>query len=80
MFIVCCKYTNFNYMLYYILGVFYYFVILFGFGEVRGGRYFTTTTLLISDPSPVSPKRALQNKRRKTFILYCRSAAYLIKR
>ena len=37
------------------------------FGEVKGGRYFTTT-LLTSDPSPVSPKNLIKRAKRE-FIL-----------
>ena len=66
MFIVCCKYTNIYYKLYYILDVFF-IISLFNsaFGEVKGGRYFTTTTLLISDLSPVSPKNPIKREKNK---------------
>ena len=65
MFIVCCKYTN----IYYKLCIYWIFFIisLFNsvFGEVKGGRYFTTTTLLISDLSPVSPKNLIKREKNK---------------
>ena len=67
MFIVCCKYTN----IYYKLCIYWIFFIisLFNsvFGEVKGGRYFTTT-LLTSDLSPVSPKNLIKRAKRE-FIL-----------
>ena len=68
MFIVCCKYMNINYRLYYILDIFF-IISLFNsvFGEVKGGRYFTTT-LLTSDLSPVSPKNLIKRAKRE-FIL-----------
>lgn len=68
MFIVRCKYTNINYMLYYILDIFLLFRYLIQFLEkLKGGRYFTTT-LLTSDLSPVSPKNLI--KRAKNKLVY----------
>ena len=61
MFIVCCKYTNIYYKLYCISDIFLLFRYFIRFLEKLVGRYFTTTKLLISDLSPVSPKgRALK--------------------
>ena len=67
MFIVRCKYTNINYRLYYILDIFIISLFNSVFGEVKGGRYFTTT-LLTSDLSPVSPKNLI--KRAKNKLVY----------
>ena len=65
MFIVRCKYTNINYRLYYILDIFIISLFNSVFGEVKGGRYFTTTTLLISDLSPISPKNLIKREKNK---------------
>ena len=66
MFIVCCKYTNVYYKLYCILDIFLLFRYLIQFlKKLKGGRYFTTTTLLISDLSPVSPKNPIKREKNK---------------
>ena len=65
MFIVCCKYTNFNYRLCCILDIFLLFRCFIQFLEKLVGRYFTTTTLLTSDLSPVSPKNPIKREKKK---------------
>ena len=53
-------------MLYCILGVFLLFRYLIQLLEKLVDRYFTaTTTLLISDLSPVSPKNPIKREKKK---------------